>query len=31
MIEKFKDQIEVLNNILTEIKKTRPIERTRNK
>ena len=31
MIEKFKDQIEVLNNILTEIKKTRPIGRTRNK
>ena len=31
MIKEFKDEIEGLKNILTEIKKTRNIERTRNK
>ena len=31
MIEEFKDRIKGLKNILVEIKKTRTIERTRNK
>ena len=31
MIEEFKDKLRDLKNILNEIKKTRTIERTRNK